>query len=308
MSYVYKEKYLNLLNNKFNKITKVGTGHSLYHIHSPDMLIYFRYSKILGNKKNIYTFYGLKKDDIEIMINQGKKSFIVLLTTEENKNLFIPFNQFASYFHQSKVSSDRQYKVNHYFKHTGNIIDFSNIGRFSTEKFRDFDNVLNITTTKLKIPQLSHGQVQSLIGAIGIQQEYDLFFPKKDYHTIDVSIIEYSAIRDQLPSFHSSIDRIVREIDVIWLKDNKLEHFFEVEHSTPIYSGLLRFNDALISIGCAKEFNIVAEDAKEAKFGLEINRPTFIKNNLIKKTTFLSYESVYRRYFNLTGKHYGNNV
>lgn len=304
MSNIYKEKYLDLLKNKFGKITKIGTGFSLYHIHSPDILVYFRYSKIHSNNT---AFYGLKKNDIEIMINQSKKSFIFLLTTEENKNIFIPFNKFESYFHQSRVSSDEQYKVNHYFKPTGNIINFSNIGRFSTEKFCDFENVLNIATTKLKIPKLSHGQIQSLIGAIGIQQKYDLFFPKKDHNEIDFSIVRRPVL-DELPSFGNSIDHIIREIDVIWLRDNKLEHFFEVEHSTPIYSGLLRFNDVLLNIGCAKEFNIVAEDERENKFGREINRPTFTKNNLIKRTTFLSYESVYRRYFNLTGKHYANKM
>lgn len=303
MPNIYKEKYLYLLESTFGKIIKIGSGHNLYHIHSPDILVYFRYSKTHNN----YTFYGLKKDDIEIMKNTGKKSFIFLLTTEEDKNIFIPFNQFESYFNPSKTSNDKQYKVNHYFKPTGNIINFSNIGRFSTEKFRDFESILNITPTKLKIPKLSHGQVQYLIGRIGIQQGYDLFFPKKDYNEIDLSIIGNS-VQEQLPSFGNSIDHIVKEIDVIWLKNNKLEHFFEVEHSTPVYSGLLRFNDVLLTIGHVKEFNIVAEDKRENKFGREINRPTFIKNNLIKKTTFLSYESVYRRYFNSIGKYYDNTM
>ena len=308
MSNIYKEKYLNLLKRQFGQLTQIGSGYSLYHIPTPDILIYFRYSKILGNKKNSCTFYGLRKDDIDIILSQAKKSFIILLSPEENKNLFIPFGQFESYFHQSKVSSDKQYKVNHYFRDTGNIIYFSNIGRFSTEKFRDFDSVLDSRIASLKIPQLSHGQVQSLLGSIGIQQKYDLFFPSKDYNNIDFSIVKQSALQSKLPHFSDSIDRIVREIDVIWLRDNSLEQFFEVEHSTPIYSGLLRFNDVLISLGHAKDFNIVAEDTRENKFGLEINRPTFIKNNLIKKTTFLSYESVYRRYVNLTGKHYDNTV
>lgn len=87
-----------------------------------------------------------------------------------------------------------------------------------------------------------------------------------------------------------------------------MEQFFEVEHSTPIYSGLLRFNDILLSIGYVEEFNIIAQDERENKFGLEINRPTFTKSKLIEKTIFISYESIYRRYFHLTGKYYQNKM
>ena len=60
----------------------------------------------------------------------------------------------------------------------------------------------------------------------------------------------------------------------------------KVEHSTPIYSGLLRFNDVLLTVGDAKEFNIIAKDERENKFGLEINRPTFTENRLNEKNYF----------------------
>lgn len=304
MSNQYKDKYLNLLKNKFGKVTKIGTGYSLFLIHAPDIVVYFRYSKILGAEKRPYTFYGLKKDDLELIRKLNKTSFLILLTTEEEKNLFIPFDQFENYFELFKIESDNYYKVNHYFKPTGNVINLSNVGKYSTEKFLSFDKILNTETTKLKIPPLSHGQVQSLVGAIGIKQGYDLFFPKKDYSQIDYSIVSCSNIQDSLPSFNNIIDRIIREIDVIWLDGSKLERFFEVEHSTPIYSGLLRFNDVSLSIGNAKEFNIVADDKRENKFGFEINRPTFTKSKLIEKTTFISYESIYRKYFNLIGEYY----
>ena len=304
MSNKYKDKYLSLLKNKFGKITKIGTGYSLFLVHTPDIIVYFRYSKIHSDDKRPYTFYGLKKDDVELIKKLNKKSFIILLTSEENKNLYIPFNALENYFHPSKANKDNQYKINHFFKPTGNVISLSKTGKYSTEKFLSFDKILDAETTKIKLPLLSHGQVQSLVGAIGIQQGYDLFFPKKDYNQIDYSIVNRSKIQDWLPSFNNIIDRIIKEIDVIWLNGIKLEHFFEVEHSTPIYSGLLRFNDVSLSIGNSKEFNIVAQDERENKFGLEINRPTFTKSKLIEKTNFISYESIYRRYFHLTGKYY----
>ena len=225
---VYKTKYLNLLKNKFGKVTKIGNGYNLFLVNSLDVIIYFRYSKILGKEKSRpYTFYGLRKDDIELIKKSNKKSFILLITTEEDKNLFIPFNYFEHYFYSSKSSNDGQYKINHYFKSTGNIIHFSKYGKYSTEKFQSFDSVLNTQTKKIKIPSLSHGQIQSLIGAIGIQQGYDLFFPAKDHKELDYAIINNSNIRKNLPSFNNVIDRIIREIDVIWLNGNKPEQMFE---------------------------------------------------------------------------------
>jgi type II restriction enzyme len=40
----------------------------------------------------------------------------------------------------------------------------------------------------------------------------------------------------------------MRNIDVIWFRrgTGQPHRFFEVEHSTSVYSGLLRFNDVII--------------------------------------------------------------
>ena len=37
----------------------------------------------------------------------------------------------------------------------------------------------------------------------------------------------------------------IREIDVLWLKGRSMARAFEVEHTTAIYSGLLRMADLL---------------------------------------------------------------
>lgn len=111
-------------------------------------------------------------------------------------------------------------------------------------------------------------------------------------------------MRENLPAFSPEIDNIISEIDVIWMQNSKPVSFFEVEHATPIYSGLLRFNDVLLTISGADNFNIVAENERERKFGREINRPTFKQNKLIDKVTFLDYENIYHWYYNLYGKAY----
>jgi hypothetical protein len=121
---------------------------------------------------------------------------------------------------------------------------------------------------------------------------------------LDNSILDVSKIRDSLPSYGSEINHIISEIDVIWLERAKPASFYEVEHTTPIYSGLLRFNDVLLTIPDVGNFNITAPEDRENKFGKEINRPTFKQNKLIDKVAFIDYENIYNWYFNLYGIEY----
>jgi len=294
--------YLNILKKletKFGEIKRIGTGYTLYHIPAADIVIYFRYSKISKASKNtLKAFYGLRKEDISLM--QSKKSFICLITDDETKNLFIPFQQYESFFIETEPSKDGQYKTLTFFKPTGSEIYFAGIGKFNAENYFKLDNILNITQTNISLPELSHSQIQSLIGFIGIKKGFNIWYPEKDKQKIDMNIVDYSKVINKLPIFSKEIDHIISEIDVIWLDNSKPISFYEVEHSTPIYSGLLRFNDVLLTVSGVDNFNIVAKNEREGKFGREINRPTFKQTKLIDKVTFFDYKNVYNWYFNLT--------
>jgi hypothetical protein len=303
MANLHKDRVIKILEDKFGKLKNIGDSYSLYVIPSIDVIIYFRYSKISQASKNVLkAFYGLRKEDIDLL--QRKKSYICLITNDINKNIFIPFQKFETYFSETEPSKDGQYKTHSIFKPTGAEVYFANIGKFNAESYFNLNDILNITQTKIPIPELSHTQIQSLIGSIGIQKGYDLWFPESDKIKIDNSIVDFSKIRNKLPTYGKEIDYIISEIDVIWLNKTKLVSFFEVEHSTPIYSGLLRFNDVLLSIAGTDNFNIVADHERESKFGREINRPTFKQNRLIDKVTFVNYENIYKWYYNLKGKYY----
>lgn len=43
--------------------------------------------------------------------------------------------------------------------------------------------------------------------------------------------------------FDEATNRTIELIDVLWLKDNTIIAAFEIEHTTSIYSGLLRLSD-----------------------------------------------------------------
>ncbi|TAL68028.1 MAG: hypothetical protein EPN82_11545 [Bacteroidetes bacterium] len=304
MANIFTRNVITSLEEKHGKLKRLGDGYSLYLIPSIDTIVYFRYSKISKVSKNVLrTFYGLRNEDIKLM--QSKKSFICLVTDDETKNLFIPYQQFETYFLETSPSNDGQYKTQTLFKPTGSEIYFAGIGKFNAENYFSLEDILNITKTKISIPELSHTQIQSIIGSIGIKKGYNIWYPESDKQKIDSAIVDYTKVIEKLPTFSKEVDHIISEIDVIWLDKSKPISFYEVEHSTPIYSGLLRFNDVLLTISGSDNFNIVANNERESKFGKEINRPTFKQNKLIDKVTFLDYTNVYNWYHNLTGKYYG---
>jgi hypothetical protein len=83
---------------------------------------------------------------------------------------------------------------------------------------------------------------------------------------------------------------------VLWLKGRSIRRAFEVEHTTSIYSGLLRMADLLaLQPNMDIRLHIVAPDERRDKVFAEIRRPVFSlleRGPLSESCTFVSYESV----------------
>ncbi|MDR2651052.1 MAG: hypothetical protein LBC68_01880 [Prevotellaceae bacterium] len=302
MATPYVRHIIDRIQSDFGKLKKIGDGNSLFEISSNGVLIYFRYSKLTQKNKMQSGFYGLRHEDVKLL--SGKIAFICFVWDRSDEPVLIPFNNFEYSFGLFPPSSDGQYKAHILLKQSGTEFYLANVGKFNVDSFIGLSQLYEIGKTKLKIPELSHTQIQSLIGSIGVKKGFELWYPENDKSKIDNQIVDYSKIRTSLPKYGIEIDHIITEIDCIWLQDSKPISFFEVEHSTPIYSGLLRFNDVLLTIAGTDNFNIVAERERENKFGREVNRPTFKQNKLIEKVTFLDYENIYHWYYNLYGKIY----
>ena len=106
----------------------------------------------------------------------------------------------------------------------------------------------------------------------------------------------------ELPSRYGKIEDVIREVDVVWIQkgSSELRAMFEVEHSTPIYSGLLRFNDLyLVERNLKPKFSVVSNDVRRSLFLRQINRPTFKLSGLSDVCNFLEYKDVYS-WFNRT--------
>ncbi len=91
--------------------------------------------------------------------------------------------------------------------------------------------------------------------------------------------------------------RTIEQIDVIWLKGRSIVRAFEVEHTTSVYSGILRMADLLaLQPNMDIRLHIGAPSTKTEKVMQELRRPVFSlldRGPLSDSCTYLSYESVH---------------
>jgi hypothetical protein len=294
-----KEHFLQDIKNKYGQIVKTGNSLSLFNLIGTDLLIYTRYSKVHQNSK---TFYGLRDCDLKLL--EGHPSVICFLWDNQNEPMLLPYIEFEEIFHSISPAEDGQYKVQIYFNNEGTELYIPTIGRFGVDFYYGWhviDNIIN-SSNSLTLPELSHSQIQTLIGSIGFQENYDIWIPQSDRNSLDWGITSKFKIKNNISSDLSSVSGIIEEVDVVWFgKDNRMYSLFEVEHSTPIYSGLLRFNDIHLEFpNLSLIFNIVANIERKSLFTKQINRPTFNQSGLKDLCTFYDYLNIYSWYSRLS--------
>ena len=90
--------------------------------------------------------------------------------------------------------------------------------------------------------------------------------------------------------------RLIERIDVLWLKGGKqVAAAFEIEHTTSIFSGLLRMSD-LIALSPNLNFPlyIVTSTDRLDQVKRQLLRPTFLALDLHKRCGFFSEETLLR--------------
>lgn len=139
-------------------------------------------------------------------------------------------------------------------------------------------------------------QIQTLLGSIGAAKGYSIWIPKNDRGKLDWNLTKHFLCDAEIPYNYHRIEEILTEIDVIWIERGAgiLRALFEVEHSTPVYSGLLRFNDVhLMSPNQRASYSIVSNNDRRSLFVRQLSRPTFSMSKLGDNCNFLEYTNVY---------------
>ena len=141
-------------------------------------------------------------------------------------------------------------------------------------------------------------QIQGLIAQIGTSMGFRIWLPKADRsRVLKVWTPKAGDLLDELPlGYDSSTTETIAQIDVLWLRQRSIVRAFEVEHTTSVYSGLLRMADLVaLQPNINVKLHIVAPAEKREKVLKEIRRPVFSLlegRALAEMCTYLSYDQV----------------
>lgn len=291
MPNLHKAKFLQALRERFGEVRKVKGGESIFTIGHDAARIYFRYSKMHPRGR---AFFGLREVDLRQL--GGHNSFLCFLSDDGSPPLFIPYGDFEEVFRSAEVAKDGQYKVQLIAGTNTRELYVARQGRFNVEGYVGFDTLEHsMDAQRLReATNLTHGQVQSLLAGIGHLKGYEVCIPENDCGKLDWALTKRFSLRPSLPAGFEPIRGILSGIDVIWVAAgrNTIEGLYEVEHSTSIYSGLLRFNDVLLTDPRVSRFSIVSNDARRDLFSRQLFRPTFKKSGLAELCNFLEYTNV----------------
>jgi hypothetical protein len=141
-------------------------------------------------------------------------------------------------------------------------------------------------------------KIQALLASIGEKMGFKIWLPKGDRSAV---LQEWApadeALMNVLPlNYNEPTLQTIEQIDVLWLKGRAIVRAFEVEHTTAVYSGILRMADLLaLQPNMDIKLHIVAPEARKSKVMGEIQRPVFSlleKGPLADYCTFLPYGSL----------------
>lgn len=147
--------------------------------------------------------------------------------------------------------------------------------------------------------ETEHVQIQTKIAEIGDKMGFKIWLPRSDRQRVLENWRPSSegVLLEQLPLNYNKVAlKIIGNIDVLWIRRNSIVHAFEVEHSTSIYSGILRMADLMSLVpNLSIKAHIVAPISRRGKVLEEISRPVFAllgSGPMSESCTYLSYEAI----------------
>lgn len=141
-------------------------------------------------------------------------------------------------------------------------------------------------------------RIQAELAGIGQKMGFKIWIPKHDRRPVTGEWKpDANVLLDVLPLNYDDVTlKTVEQIDVLWLKGRSIVRAFEIEHTTAVYSGILRMADLMaLQPNMDIKIHIVAPDSRKDKVFQEIRRPVFSlleRGALSELCTFISYESV----------------
>ena len=161
-------------------------------------------------------------------------------------------------------------------------------------------NPINYPLTKEGKESRESTLYQAKVAQIGAEMGFHIWVPRNDKGRVMGQVPRkfHKMFLDRLPlNYKYEIMRTIEQIDVLWIKGNSMPRAFEIEHTTAIYSGLLRMADLSALLPDLNiNMHIVAPSYRQERVFNEIKRPVFSElqhGSFSDKCSFLSYDKIY---------------
>src|ERR1051326_119342 len=181
-------------------------------------------------------------------------------------------------------------------------------GKLLAHRIRRADKDVSVTVpedtheehpTTEAVPEVREStKVQALLAEIGSRMGMQIWLPRGDRSAgLNEWRGDHPAPLERLPlNYDETTLRTIEQIDVLWLRGRSIRRAFEVEHTTSIYSGILRMADLLaLQPNMDIRLHIVAPVNRREKVYQELTRPVFSlleRGPLSESCTYLSYDAV----------------
>lgn len=150
----------------------------------------------------------------------------------------------------------------------------------------DIETVLNSDMVS------DHVKMQFKLARLGIKAGEKVWVPAADQEKLR-RVYDFNEFEQ---TFTKAIDlppNYVENIDVVWKEEFRIDAAFEVENSTAIYSGLLRFADlSIMAPNTVYPMFIVAPVQRRNQVRSQLMRPSFQRLRIREKVLFLPYETI----------------
>jgi len=211
------------------------------------------------------------------------------------------FNEYIGFekdFKPRGFSPIKQERVNRMLSEYGDLISLlhrlsgnEKLEKIEYEKRQIINDVIDDRIDKIPT---EHTEIQWRLIRLGNKSSFDVWVPAADQSKeFDGNKFREFVIKE----FQETIDipGYIKNIDTVWKLGHAIKSAFEIEHSTSIYSGILRLSDLrTLTPNSIYPLFIVADRERKSKVFEQLRRPTFSSDylSLDRVVRFLSYDSI----------------
>ena len=137
-----------------------------------------------------------------------------------------------------------------------------------------------------------HVRIQWTLARLGLKAGEKVWVPAGDQRRLQRAY-QFDAFDRQFTAGIDLPHSYVENIDVVWKQEFRIAAAYEIENSTAIYSGLLRFADlTVLAPNSIYPLFLVAPAGRKNQAREQVRRPAFRRLDLSDRVRFLSYETI----------------